>query len=101
MSCDGLHLPCAACGKDGTKLRCPCKRASYCNKKCQLRAWPIHMKICAVHFTKQLAAICGTDGGASPLACDARNELARVLTEHGRFEDAVAEYQKVLQFAIL
>jgi hypothetical protein len=92
MSCDGLRLPCAACGKDGTKLRCPCKRASYCDLCCQNNDWQTHRKMCAVDLTNKMVAICGEDGDGSPRACDARNVLAGVLTSHGRFQDAEVEY---------
>lgn len=40
-------LFCGECGNIARKYRCSgCKEEYYCNRKCQLKHWPVHKKDC-------------------------------------------------------
>jgi len=46
---------CAVCGRQATKT-CDCGIPFYCDRKCQLRDWPDHKKVCEAAAKKRSAA---------------------------------------------
>jgi tetratricopeptide (TPR) repeat protein len=42
-------LRCGECGKYNPSNRCPCGKAHYCSKACQIKAWKEHKSDCAFH----------------------------------------------------
>ncbi len=49
----GVKIICATCGKyKDTMPRCPCGNINFCDKECQLRAWPTHKLTCVWYLNK-------------------------------------------------